>query len=453
MTAVIFYIDFNEEKDSLIGLEQKLLEKTSSGLAQAMWEYNQKSIESQVDSLHSLDDIIHIKITDENGSEIYSVYKDGDQSADKNLKIRLESLDGSNQLIGWMYAGITYENMHERLNRRVLFFFISQLLKLLALSALILFIIHKVLTRHIEKIAKAISSVDYKEMTDYEMLNLNRRSSRNDELDVLVDKINDLGVQISNSNKKNKDDKNKLKQEKDLATAKVLQSAKLASIGQVAAGVAHEINNPLAIINGYNSVVLAALKNEDFSKPERLVKSLDKISVMIKRIKKIIDGMLTFSREGGTVEEFVEISVKDLLNEVSILYEQRVKMEDIDLEAPEAPPEDLTVKCRNVPISQVIYNLISNSVDAVSKNEEKWIKFEIKDLGDKVEFSVTDSGNGIPAHVAEKLFQPFFTTKSVGAGTGLGLSICQGILKEHGSELVVDMDCENTRFYFQLNKS
>lgn len=112
--------------------------------------------------------------------------------------------------------------------------------------------------------------------------------------------------------------------------------------------------------------------------------------------------------------------------------------------------EGLKIEGRPAQLSQVILNLISNAVDAIMHQPEKWVELKITLQNEMIIFSVTDSGNGIPKEVAEKIMQPFFTTKEIGKGTGLGLSISKGIVEDHQGKFYYDENCKNTRFCVEI---
>ena len=112
----------------------------------------------------------------------------------------------------------------------------------------------------------------------------------------------------------------------------------------------------------------------------------------------------------------------------------------------------MLVNCRRIEISQVLIILLNNSFDAICKRKERWVKVEAKDLGDATEISVTDSGDGIPLEIQEKILTPFYTTKEVGEGTGLGLSIGKGIIDGHSGRFYIDNNSPNTKFIIELKK-
>lgn len=227
--------------------------------------------------------------------------------------------------------------------------------------------------------------------------------------------------------------------------AKISFSAKMASLGEMAGGVAHELNNPLTILILY----LKKLKNivEVDSKANQLV---DKCVQTTDRMNRIIKGMLVFSRENLNAQ-FTQVIAEQMVNETLDLCAEKMKIHQIDLSV-EIPERMLNFIGNGTQLSQVLLNLLNNSYDAIKDYAEKWIKVTVKDMGDKVEFSVTDSGHGLPEVVSDKMFNPFFTTKETGMGTGLGLSVSKGILENHKGQIFIDKTCPNTRIVFEVPK-
>ena len=239
----------------------------------------------------------------------------------------------------------------------------------------------------------------------------------------------------------------KLEQKLNLERAKNIHSSKLLSLGEMAAGIAHEINNPLAIIDGHNRLMLKKSKRQALQSID-LQEIANTVFKNVKRISSIIGVLRRFSRDDSGSELGVE-KVGDIVDDSMALCRSRIESHGIKLECYVEDP-GLEVQTSGTQISQVIVNLLNNATHAVSKLEQPWIKLEISCKEEKIFFSVTDSGKGIPPENRDRLFEPFFTTKPAGEGTGLGLSICKSIATEHLGDLFIDKDCPHTRFVLVL---
>lgn len=232
----------------------------------------------------------------------------------------------------------------------------------------------------------------------------------------------------------------------DSQQQQMIASAKLSSLGEMAGGIAHEINNPLAII--ISKIKLLEQKISRHEIDWNVLKSeLGKIDQTTLRIAKIVRGLKAFSRE-STQDLKERVRISSILNDVLDLCGEKFKYHEVDLRLKEY--EDVELICRSTQISQVLVNLLGNSFDAIQQNDEKWVEIEIVRYDHILRISVTDSGRGIPESVAQKIMHPFFTTKEVGKGTGLGLSISKGLIEDHGGKIFLDTSCQNTRFVIDL---
>jgi signal transduction histidine kinase len=218
----------------------------------------------------------------------------------------------------------------------------------------------------------------------------------------------------------------------------LIQSSKLASLGEMAAGIAHEINNPLAIISG--SVGLLSKNAEN---PEKLASKVQVIKKSCDRIARIVQGLKKFSRSADKAN-IQQHDLSNIIKEATIITEAKSKRHSTPVTVD--CNSNLKVACDDVEIEQVIVNLINNSIDAVKTRSQKWVKISLFDDVNFIVLRITDSGPGIPENIRNKLFDPFFTTKNVGEGTGLGLSITKGILDEHKATITLVADSPNTCF-------
>ena len=242
-------------------------------------------------------------------------------------------------------------------------------------------------------------------------------------------------------------EKNVLQRVLEQERAVAFQNAKMATLGEMAGGIAHEINNPLSIIQ-LLSKQMEELAIEGTISTEEIQRVSGKIDSTVQRISKITRGLLAFSRGNGG-DPFAKERVGKLLDDTLVLCQEKIKKNSVNLELI-LPPEDIWIECRTVQISQVILNLIGNAIDAVENLTEKWICLEVLNRGNEIEIQITDSGNGIPTELRDKILSPFFTTKPIGKGTGLGLSVSKGIIEDHHGKLMLNTNCKNTQFVIVL---
>jgi len=237
-----------------------------------------------------------------------------------------------------------------------------------------------------------------------------------------------------------------------LAEMKLLQASKMASLGEMAAGIAHEINNPLAIIQGkvYLLEKMCEKSEGQLIPSDRCHAHLKAISQTVDRIAKVVRGLRTFSRSAD-LDPMEEFELKAMLDETIELCSARFRGRGVEIRLSDFP--EIRVRGRPSQISQVFLNLLNNAYDAIQNRSEKWVEIAVSDRGiesGRIKITVTDSGLGIPMEISEKLMQPFFTTKDVGKGTGLGLSISKGIIEDHGGQLYLNSRASHTQFIVEL---
>lgn len=231
---------------------------------------------------------------------------------------------------------------------------------------------------------------------------------------------------------------------------KALAFSKLSTLGEMAAGIAHEINNPLAIIQLKAQQLKEIIEDPDSFGPEPIFKAADKIESTTLRIAKIVKALRTLSRDGDN-DPFVVAPLKTIVDDALEVCKERFLIHGVELIS-QCNFDGIELECRPVQISQVVLNLVANAFDSVQRLDAKWVRLELENLSDEIRIHVTDSGSGISSENQQKLFVPFFTTKEIGKGTGLGLSISKSIIDLHGGQLYYDGSCENTRFTIVLPK-
>lgn len=227
--------------------------------------------------------------------------------------------------------------------------------------------------------------------------------------------------------------------------AHMLAASKLASLGEMAGGVAHEINTPL------NAILFCAEQIQSTAKEienEEVQELGGLVGETAQRISKIVKGLRAFARD-GSFEEPETAEVQIVIEQALSLGRERIAQNGIELKV-SYPTASCFIDCRSVQIGQVVLNLLNNAFDAVVGKPEPWISIDVAVLQEKVRIEVSDSGPGLPPEVRAKLFQPFFTTKGVGKGTGIGLSISKGIIESHDGSLFFDFASSNTKFIIEL---
>ncbi|MFK8138050.1 MAG: ATP-binding protein [Bdellovibrionales bacterium] len=235
---------------------------------------------------------------------------------------------------------------------------------------------------------------------------------------------------------------------------KILQNSRLSSLGEMAAGIAHEINNPLSVINGYADRMIGIIEKEkeelSAESLAKVLKAADRISTTSERIATIIRGLRDFSRDGSKDKSSI-CTIDDLINDTLDFCRQKFVNRNVDLRV-SAESREIFVQCKRVQLSQVLLNLLNNAFDAITDLDQKepWIVVNATVENDKVKIAVTDSGEGIDKKVAAKIMQPFFTSKEIGKGTGLGLSISKGIIESHSGKIWLDHSSVNTKFVVEL---
>ena len=242
----------------------------------------------------------------------------------------------------------------------------------------------------------------------------------------------------------------KVDREKQMMNKQVVETGKLASIGELASGIAHEINNPVAIMVEEAGWIEDLLEEEDLKQSENLdefLRALQQIRTQGKRCKGITHKLLSFARE--TDSRIQEVQVNDLIREIVSISEQRAKYNNILINT-HLQEELPFILASQSELQQVMLNLINNANDAM---EDKGGAIDITSMieDNSMVIKVADTGPGIPAVNLSRIFDPFFTTKPVGKGTGLGLSICFGIINKMGGEMKVESKVGmGTTFYIKI---
>lgn len=234
--------------------------------------------------------------------------------------------------------------------------------------------------------------------------------------------------------------------ELDLRERLIQESSQLASLGKLAGGIAHEINNPLTIISGKAQQLKKRIKDKDID-PLFFQQNINKIESTINRISKIINGLKIFSREQAQIE-WLPVSIDKLVQETLDLCTEKFKSTGVEIKL--RLDKEISVSGCQIQLSQVLINLINNAFDELENCHNGWLEICAKKESETIFITITDSGPGIRKEVQKNLMTPFYTTKKIGKGTGLGLSISLGIVQSHGGKLYYNPHHRNTQFVIEL---
>jgi len=272
----------------------------------------------------------------------------------------------------------------------------------------------------------------------------------------IFNRMYQMGQKLSNWNKNLEKKVHKRTLELSLAMEELAknqqmlsQAAKMSALGEMAGGIAHEINTPLGAITIYAGTLMEQIRNEQLN-IEECEKNLEAIIKIVQRISRIIYGLRRFSRAHAEEEKIVT-SIQTIIQDTLVFCSEKFKNNSVNLQV-SAMDQEYLLDCMPEQISQVVLNLLNNSFDAIGplEIEDKWIRIDLLEEGGFLKIVITDCGLGIPKDVRDKIMQPFFTTKGVGKGTGLGLSISKGIIESHHGQFYYEDKSKNTQFVVML---
>jgi len=266
-------------------------------------------------------------------------------------------------------------------------------------------------------------------MDDWYMVNLKRIESPEPGIIAVVLPINEL---------------TKAKNDLKIQEARARYASKLASVGELSAGIAHEVNNPLTVIEGSASLINVLIKENPIDQ-EAVLKATDKIINTSQRIARITRGLRMLSKD-AEIEPFTNISFLSILEPCLDITKSKVRTYDIKVEVLNQE-SDVALFGNEIQLGQVMMNLVSNAIDAVIMADgPRWIEIQYKPSFEWLDIFVMDSGPGVNEEIIDRIMDPFVTTKESDQGTGLGLSISKKIVELHNGSLILLEDTKHTTF-------
>lgn len=445
-------------------LEMELSEKSSSierSFSEPLWNYDKVQLVEVGKSLLVNSRYIYLnglKVITPTGDVLFEKYTNQDVKSFEQVSLephtmtRVVKIVRENQHIGTVFVSITNDGYIHTRRQHLLQILGITLSIIVGLGLVLRFYFNKLLAKPLNEILNQINDFEKNKESTVKLDHLP------EEFRVIGDGLNNAWTLVKQRNDdilSYANDLEKLVRERTAELegqiAKNTNAARLVAIGEMAADVAHEINNPLTIIDLHINRIKKITNNQTtLNNSTEILGSVEKIQNMISRMVKIIKGLKSISRDGND-DPKIPFKVASMIDEVRALVEMKIKGQDIFFSVFLNDPY-VEVIGREVQISQVLVNLINNSVDAISTLPEKWIKLDINVSYNHVAFTITDSGQGISEDLQQNIMRPFFTTKAANKGTGLGLSISKSIVEEHEGVFKYNENSKNTQFVFTLKK-
>jgi len=334
--------------------------------------------------------------------------------------------DINHQIIGILYVGM-FEEKYRDIIRETTYTFLGITIAAMLITLVICYLISRRLLLPIKYLVTAS-----KELAQGN-LDVKLNTISHDELQVLVESFNSMAGALRKRDE----------QLKEFATRKIMETERLALVGQLSANVAHELNNPLQGIVAFSHLLLERAKPED---PSRI--SLEKIVAQANRARDIIRGLLDFSRQRKPDKTLSDVN--SILRECLSLLKNQALFQNIHI-TDQLQNDIPMIIVDPSQIERVFMNLILNAAEAMDGNGSLTMSTRCDEEKEILEIIFADTGHGITEENLEKIFDPFFTTKDIGHGTGLGLAISYGIVKSHKGSILVESEVgKGTTFTIQL---
>ena len=466
-TTVQLYSDYRYD---LTELEQEFIAIEAShlsALALNLWDFQDKAVEQQLAGIQSLPFINHVELTTPQGTN-YSLGNKLD-SRDKSQHFEIFY---QGEKIGDLTVEANYQEIYDKLMQKAGVILLTQFVKTLIAALAIVSIVYWFITRHVYKIEEYVSAFDLKKLDEELILDGNRNDS--DELDSVVEALNNMRLLVKNEFRLRIESEQQLSEfnhhlelkirkrteelEQSLSRLKetqanLVQSEKMVALGQLVAGIAHEINTPLGISATANAVMLdsvidASEKVEQGAltkaELERFFADQQETSAMLQRnLERAVNLMRSFKSVAvnQSNDSLLTCNIEQLVNEVlsTVTTMFKSKKYHIKLDV----PKGFSLRTYPSAWTQILTNLLMNShTHAFEHQITGDISIHIKQLGSNYQLTYQDDGTGIPEHIIDKVFDPFVTTKRGSGGSGLGLNILFNLVFEklNGTVKVENLD-------------
>lgn len=452
--TTINFFDAHHDKQ-FENIKESTMSTSSQAIRLPLWNYDNVYIEQILDSIlfKSFEDVV-VAISLENNKNKELSYRSVDRfkehtfsslSSLSYIETLSRNIEFKGRTLGRIRIAFSKEPLLKELSEFSSKFLIFGVMMAIVLSFFITYIMRSLLTKPLAEIANEASQIHLDffnvKLKRYKLKELNELSAS---FNKAMKEISQRGVELGQQNIHLEKLVEERTSELDKQRMNNFEGSRLASLGQMAAGVAHEVNNPLTIIRSHSQKLSNEL--EEFNQP-KLQERAQKIVKTVDRISSIIHGMRAFSRD-GRADNKKNFPIEPFVLNLKSLCENMVKSKDIFFDV--QFEKGIQIFGNETQLGQILINLINNSIDALEHVEEKWITISFSQAEKLTSIRIKDSGRGIPEVVRKKIMEPFYTTKEINKGTGLGLSISFGIIQAHDGHFYVDGDDPNTLFVIEL---
>ena len=456
--ATTFVFDFYQESEDLNSNIYFIEKNNLEPISKLLWDYNQSQLQTQIESLSALPQVVSVSLESSDGeNKIKKNNPNLTSNYEKNIIKKYNLTYGSTEeIVGSLTIEYDRQHIFKKLYDKALFTILAQTIKSIIISILLFLAFRYLVTSRILLISSFLQDINdskFEQIDPKKLFKKNKKYfvfSSNDEITNMKKILLKMAYRTKKYNQEFKAEIVDAKLEAENQKAIAVQSNKLAAIGELASSVAHEINNPLSVIQTRVELIKKYSDLQNQNNSDEINKHVLAIEKMNLRISKIVKSLLIFSRDGSG-EIFSSIDLRDLFEDLQLLVFEKARKKNIDVRV-DCP--SLILECKPTKVSQILTNLVSNAIDAIEFSENPWIAVSVKiekiNESEFVCIEVKDSGCGISQDIQKKLMTPFFTTKPKGKGVGIGLNISKKMAEEQGGHLTLNTSSENTCFILSL---
>jgi|GEM_PF-1822388 len=439
------YRSANEELDSSLTV---FASSTIESFRNLVWTFNEDALKQQVQAALQPKEYVSVTIYNDANEVLAGLRKEQTFKSITNTSFDLIAEDDATKKIGRVELAFTKDFIIEHMYERAIQIVATNFAKTVMVSFILMLVIANIVVRPLQHLEKSVSGESFGKDRG-QAIQLPKRFFGNpsDELNVLADRLEDSRQKLLKQLEEVQGEKNRVQSELDVERERAQKNQRLVEMAVLAAGIGHEILNPVTIISSHTRKVrkLIEAKKMTLNDLNNAIAGVDK---GLARITGIISGMKSLVRDGSN-DPFKSVSIANIFDDVRSIVDNSIGKHGVDVTLADGT-DGCHIRCRAVQMSQVIAGLVTNARDAIEALPEKWIRVESRIEGQNVIITITDSGKGIPPEVVQRLFVPFFTTKEPGKGTGLGLSIAKGVMDQHQGSIEVNQQSPNTQFVLRV---